>query len=66
MVSVLAALGAAGLAVLGQRLLPEWRPVPLGIAVLGIFGVTYGALTLTLRHPDARRAWQSLTGSPGN
>jgi len=37
-----------------------------GIAVLGIFGVAYGALTLALRHPDAIRAWQSLTGSPAN
>jgi len=34
--------------------------------VLGIFGVAYGALTLAFRHPDAIRAWQSLTGSPAN
>ena len=65
-VSVLAAVAAAGLSILAHRLLPAWRPIPMGIAVLGIFGVTYGALTLVLRHPDALRAWQSLTGSPGN
>ena len=49
-------MGAAGLAA-------TWRPIPRGLAVLGIFGVTYGALTLALRHPDALRSWQSLTGS---
>ena len=43
-----------------------WRPIPRAIAVLGIFGVAYGALTLAFRHPDAERAWQSLTGSPAN
>ena len=43
-----------------------WRPIPRAIAVLGIFGVAYGALTLAFRHPDAKRAWQSLTGSPAN
>ncbi len=48
----------------------EWRvfgaavfAIPHGLAVLGIFGVTYGVLTLALRHPDALRSWQSLTGS---
>jgi len=43
-----------------------WRPIPRAIAVLGIFGLAYGALTLAFRHPDAIRAWQSLTGSPAN
>jgi putative peptidoglycan lipid II flippase len=43
-----------------------WRPIPRGIVVLGIFGVAYGALTSAFRHPDAIRAWQSLTGSPAN
>jgi putative peptidoglycan lipid II flippase len=63
---VIAALIAAGLAVGFDSLIPNLRPHPLarGIVVLGIFGVTYGALTLALRHPDAIRAWQSLTGSP--
>jgi len=54
---------AAALAMLGAGLAAEWRPVPRGLAGLGIFGVTYGALTLALRHPDALRSWQSLTGS---
>jgi putative peptidoglycan lipid II flippase len=63
---VAAALVAAGLAVATAMLTVGWRPIPQGIAVLGIFGVAYGALTLAFRHPDAIRAWQSLTGSPAN
>ena len=65
---VVAALSAAGLAVGTDFLVPGLRPHPLarGIAVLGIFGVAYGALTLAFRHPDAIRAWQSLRGSPDN
>lgn len=59
---LVAAAGAAGVGVLTAT----WAPIPRGIAVLGIFGVTYGALTLALRHPDAIRGWQSLTGSPAN
>jgi putative peptidoglycan lipid II flippase len=38
-------------------------PVPRGALVLVIFGIVYAALTLALRHPDAVRTWQSLTGS---
>ena len=49
-----------------DQLAGGWRPIPRAIAVLGIFGVAYGALTLAFRHPDAIRAWQSLTGSPAN
>jgi len=63
---VVAGLIAALLGVVGARLVADWRPIPLGIVVLGIFGVAYGALTLAFRHPDAIRAWQSLTGSPAN
>ena len=63
---VAAALLAAGLAVAADYGLGGWRPIPKGIAVLGIFGVAYGTLTLAFRHPDATRAWQSLTGSPAN
>ncbi|HLQ58635.1 MAG TPA: murein biosynthesis integral membrane protein MurJ [Gemmatimonadales bacterium] len=63
---VAAALIAALLGVGVGHLAGAWRPVPRGIAVLGIFGVAYGALTLAFRHPDAIRAWQSLTGSPAN
>jgi len=61
-VVVFAGLAAAALATGGAALVAAWRPVPHGLAVLGIFGVTYGALTLALRHPDALYSWQSLTG----
>ena len=63
---VAGALIAALASWFAEPLLTAWRPVPRGIAVLGIFGVAYGALTLAFRHPDAIRAWQSLTGSPAN
>ncbi len=67
---VAAGLGAAALAVGADQLAVAWRPppspVPRGVVVLGIFGVAYGALTLAFRHPDAIRAWQSLTGSPAS
>ena len=63
---VIASLVAAALAFGVDQMVPAWRPIPRGIAVLGIFGVAYGALTLAFRHPDAIRAWQSLTGSPAN
>ena len=63
---VVAALIAALLGLGGARFVAAWRPIPQGIVVLGIFGVAYGALTLAFRHPDAIRAWQSLTGSPAN
>ncbi len=63
---VAAGLIAALLGMAAGPVVASWRPVPQGIAVLGIFGVAYGALTLAFRHPDAIRAWQSLTGSPAN
>src|SRR5207302_5931266 len=63
---VAAALIAALLGMAAGRLVAGWRPIPQGIAVLGIFGVAYGALTTAFRHPDAIRAWQSLTGSPAS
>ena len=65
-VVVAAALIATLLGTGMSHLAAGWRPIPRGIAVLGIFGVAYGALTLAFRHPDAIRAWQSLTGSPAN
>jgi hypothetical protein len=61
-VVVFAGLAAAALAMGGDGLVAAWRPIPHGLAVLGIFGVTYGALTMALRHPDALHSWQSLTG----
>ena len=63
---VTASLVAAALAWGAERLVGPWRPIPAAIVVLGIFGVTYGALTLAFRHPDAIRAWQSLRSSPAN
>jgi putative peptidoglycan lipid II flippase len=63
---VLAGLVAAALAFGTDQLVAAWRPIPRGIVVLGIFGAAYGTLTLAFRHPDAIRAWQSLTGSPAN
>ena len=63
---VAAGLIAALLGMAAGPVVASWRPVPQGIAVLGIFGVAYGALTLAFRHPDAIRAWQSLNGSPAN
>ena len=65
-VVVVAGLAAAALGMVTVGLAAEWRPVPLGLVALGIFGVSYGALTLALRHPDALRSWQSLTGSRAN
>ena len=65
-VVVAAALIATLLGTGMSHLAAGWRPIPRGIVVLGIFGVAYGALTLAFRHPDAIRAWQSLTGSPAN
>lgn len=61
---VVAALIGVLLGMGADQLSAGWRPIPRAIAVLGIFGVAYGALTLAFRHPDAIRAWQSLTGSP--
>jgi putative peptidoglycan lipid II flippase len=52
----------AGAAALGvARLTGTLAPVPRGVAVLGIFGIVYAALTLAFKHPDAARTWQSLT-----
>ena len=52
----------AGAAALGvARLTGNLAPVPRGVAVLGIFGIVYAALTLAFKHPDAARTWQSLT-----
>ncbi len=63
---VVSALVAALVAMGAVDFTATWRPIPRAIVVLGIFGMVYGALTLAFRHPDALRAWQSLTGSPAN
>jgi putative peptidoglycan lipid II flippase len=56
--SAVAAAVAAGAAGAGAGL----SPVPRGALALGMFGMVYAALTLALKHPDAVRTWQSLTG----
>jgi putative peptidoglycan lipid II flippase len=54
----------AGAAAVGAaRLTTALGPVPRGTLVLAIFGMVYAALTLLLKHPDAIRAWESLTAS---
>ncbi len=58
-----AGLAATAAGIGAEHLTVVWRPVPHGAAVLAIFGVVYGALTVAVRHPDALRTWQSLTGS---
>jgi putative peptidoglycan lipid II flippase len=63
---MIAGLGAAAASVAVDQLIFAWPPIPRGIVVLGIFGMVYGTLALAFRHPDAKRAWQSLTGSPAN
>ncbi|MGH7529710.1 MAG: murein biosynthesis integral membrane protein MurJ [Gemmatimonadales bacterium] len=62
-----AVIGAA-LTMLTTGLVDAWGagPVVGGVAVLAIFGMSYGATTLALRHPDAIRGWHTLTGSPAN
>ncbi len=60
-IALAASLGAAAAGVGAAHLAAGLGPVPRGVAVLAIFGVVYGALTLALRHPDATRTWQSLT-----
>jgi putative peptidoglycan lipid II flippase len=60
-IALAASLGAAAAGVGAAHLGAGLGPVPRGVAVLAIFGVVYGVLTLALRHPDATRTWQSLT-----
>ncbi|HYV67064.1 MAG TPA: polysaccharide biosynthesis C-terminal domain-containing protein, partial [Myxococcales bacterium] len=58
--SIVAALlsGAAGAT--AARLGAGLGPIPQALLALGIFGVTYAAVTFALRHPDATRLWTSL------
>ncbi len=57
---VVAALvaGAAGMG--AAHLGAELGSIPRALGALGIFGVTYAAVTLILKHPDAARLWTSL------
>jgi putative peptidoglycan lipid II flippase len=54
--AVLAGAAAVGVAQLGGA----FGPIPRALGALGIFGLTYAALTLLLKHPDAARIWMSL------
>lgn len=58
--SVVAALAAGGAGAGAAHLAAAMGPIPLALVALGIFGMTYAAVTLGLRHPDAARLWTSL------
>jgi len=60
-IALVAAVLAGGAGVGVARVAGGLGPVPRGVAVLGIFGIVYAALTLALKHPDAVRTWRSLT-----
>ncbi|HEY7686174.1 MAG TPA: lipid II flippase MurJ, partial [Gemmatimonadales bacterium] len=59
-ISVVASLVAGGAGAGAARLAAGMGPIPLALVALGIFGMTYAAATLALRHPDAVRLWTSL------
>ncbi|MBI1967354.1 MAG: murein biosynthesis integral membrane protein MurJ [Gemmatimonadetes bacterium] len=58
--TVLAASVAAATGVGTASLTAGIGPVLRAVLALGIFGVTYLALTLMLKHPDAARVWTPL------
>jgi putative peptidoglycan lipid II flippase len=58
--SVVAALAAGGAGAGAAQLAAGMGPIPLALVALGTFGMTYAAVTLALRHPDAARLWTSL------
>jgi putative peptidoglycan lipid II flippase len=58
--SAVAALVAGGAGAGAARLAAGMGPISLALVTLGIFGMTYAAVTLALRHPDAARLWTSL------
>ena len=58
--SVVAALVAGAAAMGAAHLGAGLGPIPRALGALGIFGVTYAAVTLMLKHPDATRLWTSL------
>ena len=59
-VTLAAAAGAGGAALLAARVVAGWHPIPLVVATVAIFGVSYVGLTLALQHPDAHRLWKLL------
>jgi len=58
--SVVAALTAGAAGAGAAHLAAGMGSIPLALVVLGTFGMTYAAVTLALRHPDAARLWTSL------
>ena len=60
-VSVGAAAAAAAAGVAATHVLAAAGPIALALLGLGIFAVTYLALALALRHPDAARLWKLVT-----
>jgi hypothetical protein len=60
-VSVGAAAAAAAVSVVVTHFTAGVAPIPLGLLGVGIFSVTYFALTIALRHPDAARLWKLVS-----
>lgn len=58
--SVIASLLAGAAGVGAEHLGAALGPIPKALGALGIFGVSYAVLTLSLKHPDAARLWKSL------
>ena len=58
--SVVAALTAGAAGAGAAHLAAGMGSIPLALVVLGTFGMTYAAVTLALRHPDAARLWTYL------
>ena len=55
-----AGLAAAGVGTGTASLAGGLAPIPLAAIACGLFGLTYGVITLVFRHPDAVRLWTSL------
>ena len=59
-ISVVAALLAGAAAAGTVHFAGGLGPIPRALGALGIFGVSYAALTLLMKHPDAARIWTYL------
>jgi len=60
-VCVGAAAVAAAAGVVAAHFTAGAGPIPLALLSLGIFGVTYLALAMALKHPDAARLWKLVS-----
>ena len=60
-VCVGAAAVAAAAGVVAAHFTAGAGPIPLALLSLGIFGVTYLALAMALKHPDAARLWNLVS-----